>query len=234
MELDRATVVCAVVRSAHTMQSWALLPLRWCMVMTSCVGVEHRRPVQQLLFLAAILVQQSTAPCPCPSSRPCLHPGSARCMAEGTIDHPYMGSIPACEHGTARCQLVCTTPAVTTGYVQITEANLDLNAAAFVVYANCATGWDGTAQATACSSTNPQYTLSGCTQRVCTTPTDVLGYEIISEGNLDLSGGNPFDVVVGCSSNYEGTALATACSALATAVLLLAGDACALTLTASI
>ena len=56
----------------------------------------------------------------------------------------------------------CVADSSTTGYTNIVESQLN-TASTFAVTAECAANYEGTAQATACTSDNGEYTLSGCT-----------------------------------------------------------------------
>ena len=70
-------------------------------------------------------------------------------------------------------------------------------------------GYEGTAVAHACTSSGP-YSLSGCTEIVCTTPSDTTGFSI-TESELGI-GNAGFDVTAQCDTGFEGTAVVTACT----------------------
>ena len=107
--------------------------------------------------------------------------------------------------------IVCTRPAVTTGYSTISETGLDLSSGVvFAVSATCASGWEGMPVATACAASG-EYTLLGCTAIVCTSPVTHGCITVESETNLDLSSGS-FDVSADCADGCDGTAIATACT----------------------
>ena len=117
--------------------------------------------------------------------------------------------------------IVCTTPAATTGFA-VVETNLDLSAGAFGVTATCDAGYTvdvdaGYTVAAAACTTSGDYTLSGCTAQ-CTQPVSIAGYTVDAEIQLDVLAG--FDVVATCDTGYEGTAVATACTAHNTAYTL--------------
>ena len=114
--------------------------------------------------------------------------------------------------------IVCTTPADLTGFA-IVETNLDLSAGAFAVTVTCASGYDstGAGPAAAVCTISGDYSLSGCTAQ-CTQPASIAGYTVDAESQLDVVAG--FDVVATCDTGYEGTAVATACTAHNTAYTL--------------
>ena len=94
--------------------------------------------------------------------------------------------------------IVCTTPADTSGYA-VSAESLVLGASPFSVTAACATGYEGTAAAAACTADATAYTLSGCAPIVCTSPPATTGYVLPSTAyNLDLSAG-AFDATVSCA-----------------------------------
>ena len=64
--------------------------------------------------------------------------------------------------------IVCTTPTSTTGYSR-TTVNLDLSKGAFDVRVSCAPGYGSNPAVAACTTSGP-YTLSGCSEIVCTSP----------------------------------------------------------------
>ena len=80
-------------------------------------------------------------------------------------------------------EIVCTTPADTTGHT-VTETELSV-ADGFNVTSSCAAGYSGTATVAACTASGP-YTLSGCTEIVCTTPDDTTGHTAVSYTHLKL------------------------------------------------
>jgi hypothetical protein len=91
------------------------------------------------------------------------------------VQHDATGN--ACE------ELVCETPADTTGYV-VVDTNLNLAQGHFDVQAQCGTGYEGTASAVPCTSSGP-YSLEGCTEIVvCTSPAETTGYTITAETDL--------------------------------------------------
>ena len=101
----------------------------------------------------------------------------------------------------------CTQPSDISGYDVV---NTELRVAiGFSVIAACATGYEGTAVATSCAI-DGDYSLSGCTSIVCTSPASTVGYDFITETNLDLSTG-ALDVTVSCATGYEGVVSAVAC-----------------------
>jgi hypothetical protein len=100
----------------------------------------------------------------------------------------------------------CTTPSDTTGYKDITETTKNFNG--FEVTASCADNYEGTAGVTKCSNDDEPYTLSGCTLKTCTTPSDTTGYNV-TETSKNFNG---FDVTASCADNYSGTAKVTKCS----------------------
>ena len=104
-------------------------------------------------------------------------------------------------------EIVCTTPSDTTGF-SITEHELSILNAGFDVTAECDTGFEGTAVVTACTSSR-SYGLSGCTEIVCTTPSDTTGFSI-TEHELSILQG--FDVTAQCDTGFEGTAVVTVCN----------------------
>eukprot|EP01044_Picomonas_judraskeda_P004899 COSAG03_NODE_443_length_7873_cov_18.299588_2_plen_240_part_00 len=105
-------------------------------------------------------------------------------------------------------EIVCTTPSDTTGF-SITEHELGIGNAGFDVTAECDTGFEGTAVVTVCTSPGA-YSLSGCTEIVCTTPSDTTGFFSITETELSILQG--FDVTAQCDTGFEGTAVVTACT----------------------
>ena len=123
--------------------------------------------------------------------------------SDGNIIIDYQGSC---------SPIICTQPTDTIGYDSIIETQLDLSSSSgFSVTAECATGYEGTASATACTTTGP-YTLDGCTPITCTQPSDTIGYDSIIETQLDLSSPSGFSVTAECATGYEGTASAAACT----------------------
>ena len=54
------------------------------------------------------------------------------------------------------------------------------------------------------------YTLSGCTEVVCTEPADTTGYATVTNTQLNVVTG--FAVTAECAAGYEGTAAAAACT----------------------
>eukprot|EP01043_Picozoa_sp_COSAG02_P064997 COSAG02_NODE_9672_length_2147_cov_1.667969_1_plen_699_part_10 len=99
--------------------------------------------------------------------------------------------------------IVCTRPAFVRGYSNVQEANLDLSAGAFAVSAVCASGFQGVATATPCTSSGTEYGLTGCSPVICARPGDTTGYDSFVESNLDRSI-HGFAVSVDCASGYEG------------------------------
>ena len=113
--------------------------------------------------------------------------------------------------------IVCTRPAVTTGYSTISETGLDLSSGVvFAVSATCASGWEGMPVAMACAASG-EYTLSGCDQIVCTRPSSLVGYDTLIETELNVVTG--FVVTSSCAANYQngagvaqGAAVVSACT----------------------
>lgn len=79
----------------------------------------------------------------------------------------------------------------------------------FYVGVRCDTGYEGTAVAHACTSPGA-YSLSGCTEIVCTTPSDTTGFSI-TEHELGIANAG-FDVTAECDTGFEGTAVVTVCN----------------------
>ena len=106
---------------------------------------------------------------------------------------------------------ICTRP-TTAGYAfdSVSETNLDLSAGAFdVTGIVCATGYVGTAVVTACTSAGA-YSVSGCTESICTRPATV-GYDFANV--FETLSGSTFAVEgLVCSTGYTGTATATVCN----------------------
>ena len=128
-------------------------------------------------------------------------PSVAVCASGG---NPYVPS--GCE------AIVCTRPSDVTGYTITAEPNLDLSQGALAVTAACDTttadspgGFQGTAVATACTSPETPYTLSGCSPApvVCTTPSDLTGYDEDQLVEVDLTAAG-FTVNAACDA--DGTA----------------------------
>jgi hypothetical protein len=79
------------------------------------------------------------------------------------------------------------------------ETNVDLSTGAFyVIGVACALGYEGTAAAATCSASSA-YTVTGCTEIVCTQPSDITGYDF-TVIETSLSGGS-FDVTEDPSSS---------------------------------
>jgi len=115
--------------------------------------------------------------------------------------------------------IVCTMPPNLDGYTITSETNLDLGAGQFAVTGACAPNYEGTFEATACTSSGP-YALSGCEPIVCSTTAGYAGYDTVREHSLDLSLG--FHVEAQCALNHASSrtaaglipaVLATACTA---------------------
>eukprot|EP01046_Picozoa_sp_COSAG06_P065022 COSAG06_NODE_15787_length_1044_cov_4.522751_2_plen_317_part_01 len=106
--------------------------------------------------------------------------------------------------------VVCTAPPLPAGYTTPVERVLDLSLGDFDVSSTCAAGYEGTATATCIASGH--YTLTGCSPIVCSTPAELTGYSVQAQANLHLNLGE-FDVSVLCEPGYEGTGVATSCSA---------------------
>jgi hypothetical protein len=106
-------------------------------------------------------------------------------------------------------EIVCTQP-TTSGYnfTDVTEA-LTFNTFA-VTGVTCATGYEGTPTTAKCTSSGA-YSVSGCTDIVCTRPTDSkYNFSGVTAETLTVSG---FAVTgLTCASGFEGTASATVCS----------------------
>ena len=109
--------------------------------------------------------------------------------------------------GCTDANIVCTQPSDITGYT-VTETELSV-AVGFAVTPQCAAGYEGTPAVSACTSAG-NYTLSGCTEIVCTQPDDASGYASIVNTQLSVPAG--FDVSAECSTLFSGTASATACT----------------------
>ena len=105
--------------------------------------------------------------------------------------------------------IVCTRPGNLAGYNQPAETNLDLSAGQLQVSLSCASGYEGVASV-ACV-TSGDYAVAGCTAIVCTTPTDLTGFNTPNEINLDLSRFS-MSVSVSCAPGFEGTATTSSCS----------------------
>jgi len=99
----------------------------------------------------------------------------------------------------------CVRPATLSGYSISTE--LSLVKSSFSVTAACATGYEGTAAATACTSSGGAYTLSGCAATVCTRPASSTGYTISAEVLPKLT----FSVTATCATGYAGSISTVAC-----------------------
>ena len=99
-------------------------------------------------------------------------------------------------------------PADTDGYDIIDNNELEANR--FNVAVDCATGYEGTAVAVACTTDGEDYTLQGCSPIVCVTPINTDGYDV-DETILNLGTGN-FGVGVSCAAGYGGAAVAVACA----------------------
>jgi surface protein len=108
--------------------------------------------------------------------------------------------------------VVCSQPSDVSGYT-IGAEQLDLSAGAFAVTVSCAGGYESSGSgpaAASCGAASGDYTLSGCAAIVCTRPSDMTGYTVVTETQLSVVMG--FDVTVACATNYEGDSpAATAC-----------------------
>ena len=106
--------------------------------------------------------------------------------------------------------IVCERPE-TPGYAGFEETNVDLSLGPFDVTVNCATHYEGDAVASTCNNTDQRaYTVSGCAPIVCSSATDIVGYDPPTEHNLDMAAG--FSISTQCATNYEGTAVGIGCT----------------------
>ena len=132
-----------------------------------------------------------------------------------TCDSGYQGAaqVVACtadgDYTLEGCSIVCTRPADTTGY-SIGAEQLDLAAEAFSVDVTCDTSYEGTPAATPCVLSG-DYALSGCTEVVCTTPTDI-PESLMAPVENQLNAATGFDVDVSCAAGYEGSPAAVSCA----------------------
>ena len=94
------------------------------------------------------------------------------------------------------------------GYVVTAETSLAVPS--FGVKGTCAPGYHGTLQATACSSHETTYTLTGCHPIVCASMTSAppTGYTIKAETSLEQL---TFGIKAECAPGYYGTPVAKAC-----------------------
>jgi hypothetical protein len=105
--------------------------------------------------------------------------------------------------------VACSRPTVQ-GYLY-TEASV-LPGVGFDVSVTCAAGYEGSPVATTCDDGPGAYSVIGCTEIVCTQPTDLTGYAV-TDTQLNVATG--FDVTAQCADGgyWEGTAAAVACTA---------------------
>ena len=113
----------------------------------------------------------------------------------------------------------CTQPLSIAGY---TVTNTELSVATgFDVTVACDTGYESTGDgpaATTCGAVSGEYTLSGCSM-LCAQPASTAGYTV---DELQVLVSDAFSVTATCDTEngYEGTAVATACTAPNTAYTL--------------
>ena len=118
---------------------------------------------------------------------------------------------------TASAVVACQRPA-DAGYLFV-ETSLDPADFAVTALCNAAAGYGSSSPSAAvCASGGDPYVPSGCEVIVCARPSDVTGYAIAAEPNLDLSQG-ALAVTAACDTTtadspggFQGTAVATACT----------------------
>ena len=144
------------------------------------------------------------------------HPGGA--AGEITCADGYEGTVITAEVCTEQntpfelsgCDPIqCTSPTVPTGVELLSETTTTIPG--FDVRVECATGYEGSADATACTTDGEAYTINGtCSPYTCTAPVTT-GYDVTE---TTLSGGNTFNVGVTCADGYEtsDTLSATTCT----------------------
>eukprot|EP00435_Cladocopium_sp_Y103_P024492 s2486_g6.t1 len=100
---------------------------------------------------------------------------------------------------------VCVSPKDLTGY-SVTETSLDRSS--FKVQVACLDTHTGAAKVAPCTKNLGTYSLSGCAKKIeCASPS-FEGYAVTEQNTVAQT----FDVAATCARDYEGKAVATACS----------------------
>eukprot|EP00931_Biecheleriopsis_adriatica_P056236 TRINITY_DN33317_c0_g1_i1.p1 TRINITY_DN33317_c0_g1~~TRINITY_DN33317_c0_g1_i1.p1 ORF type:complete len:716 (+),score=45.20 TRINITY_DN33317_c0_g1_i1:156-2303(+) len=118
--------------------------------------------------------------------------------AKATVCENCVAGSP-CNYSLTGCaEESCTTPAVA-GYIVLKEDSLERDTFKVTVGCNSSThARSEIVEATVCTGHGLPYHLSGCTPKVCSTPSDTTGYNI-TENSLRIF---DFDVLVSCAPGY--------------------------------